>query len=398
MEEFEVVVVGAGVLGLTIARAFTRFGIRSVLVLEKERELGVHSSGRSSGVMHAGLYYATDSLKADFCARGAWAWRVYAHERSISWRSTGKVVVAQDAASVPRLAKLEERARANGVRIERLTLDQLRRVEPYAKSHEFALHSPHTAVIDTTKALEALRAELEEAGVVIRLSSEVIDVDDAAQIVRVGDQEIGYGHLVNAAGLHADRIAHACGVGLEYLFMPFRGSYQRLTLGAARQIRGSIYPTPDPALPFLGIHLTRGVDGGVTIGPNAFPAFGREHYHGREGIDYAEAREILWRLTKMLLFNTSGVRSLAIAELRHRYRPAFVRSVQALAPSVQSREIVAHSKVGIRAQLVRRDTSEFVMDFVVERGPHSTHVLNAVSPGFTCAFPFAEHVVGVATA
>jgi len=386
-------VAGQGVIGLEVAKELARRNCGHVTAIEKENRLGAHASGRSSCVVHAGLYYASDSLKARFCQGGARYWQEYTRRKGIAYCRTGKVVVAQSPDSVERLEALFKRAEENGINVAKVSAEGLKRVEPEARTHEFAINSPDTAIADAYGILAALHDDLHQLGVNLRFNQEVIGVDPAAKIARTRDLEIHYKHFINCAGLHADRVAKFFGAGSKYRVMPFRGSYMRLSLGAASRIGGSIYPTPNPGLPFLGVHLTRVISGEVTIGPSAFPAFGREHYEGVRGIEVLETPVILWRLFRMLAMNASGVRSHAIAELRSKLASVYLREVQTLAPFVQRHDILPHVKVGIRPQLVRADTLELVMDFVVEDGPSSTHVLNTISPGFTCANPFARYIV-----
>ena len=395
-EHYDVIVIGAGVIGLTVARELALRNAGRILVLEKERQLGAHASGRNTGVLHAGIYYTTDSLKGRMCSAGARLWRQYATQHDIPCSQTGKVIVAQDKEAIPRLEVLATRARANGVCSRIITARELSRIEPEARTTEIALHSPETAVIDTHMALAALRGEIVILGVDVQLGTAVRSIDCGDQSLTTNHGHLTYDYLFNCAGLHADQFAHMCGVGQQYRIIHFRGSYKELSPELAHHIRGSIYPTPDPRLPFLGVHVTRTIDGSVSIGPTAFPAFGREHYHGLSGIRLGDALSMGARLSRMFIHNTDGVRTLMEDGLRKRLPGAFTKEVQTILPFVSNHDIHRSSKRGLRAQLVNVATNQFVMDFVVERGPSSTHVLNAVSPGFTCAFPFATHVVNYA--
>src|SRR5262245_6677231 len=221
-------VIGGGIIGLTIAREVRRRGLGSVTVLEKEPELGRHQSGKNSGVLHAGIYYAADSLKARFCAEGSRRMQAWAQEHGVACRKDGKVIVAARADLVPQLEKLLQRARENGIRAEKISPERLREIEPLAATHDFALWSPDTAVIDSKGVLDALSRELRDAGVTLRLSEKALAVDAARQVVRTARDELGYGHLVNAAGLHADEVAHAMGVGLDLAILPFKGLYRTI--------------------------------------------------------------------------------------------------------------------------------------------------------------------------
>ena len=386
-------VIGGGIIGLTIARELRRHGLGSVTVLEKEPELGRHQSGKNSGVLHAGIYYAADSLKAKFCAAGSRKMQEYAREHGIACKKDGKVIVAARPDLVPQLEKLLQRSQENGIRAEKISPERLRELEPLATTHDFALWSPDTAVIDSKGVLDALARELRDAGVTVRLAEKALAVDAARHTVRTAHDEVAYGHLVNAAGLHADRIAHSMGVGLDLAILPFKGMYQAIAPRFAAGVRASIYPTPDPRVPFLGVHLTRNIHGDVLAGPTALPAFGRENYHGLAGVGWRELPRLAADLARMFVGNIDGFRNLAYEELPKYTRRGFFKHVRALTPSITLADVLPAQKVGIRAQLVERATRRFVMDFTIREGPRSTHVLNAISPAFTSSMAFAEHVV-----
>lgn len=390
---FDVIIVGGGIVGLTLARELMSQKKLSIAVFEKESEAGKHASGRNSGVLHAGIYYGTDSLKAKVCAEGARRMREYCLERDLPYLKTGKVIVATSEETAPQIDVLYKRARANGIAIEKLDAQQLKEHEPEAVSCGPALFSPNTAVIDSKKILKSLVNELIQNGVTLFFQDKLLKVDPAKQRVTTTSGHYSYGHLINAAGTYADSIAHSMGVGQKYRVLPFKGIYWKLSEGAASRILGSIYPAPDLSLPFLGVHLTRGVDGSVMAGPTAMPALGRENYGGLSGLSARDMPRMAWDLSRMYLRNTGGFRRLVSEELG-RYRHAgFLHAVQQLTPFISSEDILNEGKVGVRAQLVNKETLSLEMDFRVESGPNSTHILNAISPAFTSSFAFAEFVV-----
>jgi L-2-hydroxyglutarate oxidase LhgO len=201
-----------------------------------------------------------------------------------------------------------------------------------------------------------------------------------------------YGHLVNAAGLHADHVAHIMGVGLHYRILPFKGLYRKLKKDAAKRFNGSIYPVPDLRVPFLGVHVTRNIHDDVYVGPTAIPAFGRENYGMFEGVSLSEAPGIAWALGKMILKNKQGMRTMVGDEMSRYSASGFLQAAQACAPRLQASDFDNTGKVGLRAQLYDRNKGTLEMDFVVEPGPDSTHVLNAISPAFTSSLAFAEWI------
>ncbi len=393
---FDFVVIGAGIVGLTIARALARAKAgRRILVIEKESSFGNHASGRNSGVVHAGIYYAADSLKARFCVEGSQKLIAYAEENKIPLLKCGKVIVAPTEAQVPTLQTLLERARLNGVPVERVDLCQLRELEPLAHSHEWALWSPRTSVIDSKATLTALTHELQSLGVEFALNTEVSAVNLGATSLKTSSGPISYGTVINCAGAYADRIAHLFGVGTKYRILPFKGLYWRSSSALAKKVQRLIYPAPDVRMPFLGVHVTRTVSGEVLFGPTATPALGRENYALISDIDWREAPAISWSLVKTLVQNPDGFRNYALHEIKRYFSSSFFREAKALIPELQPSDIAEFYKVGIRAQLLNTESGRLEMDFVMDHGPNSLHILNAVSPAFTSAFAFADYVTQI---
>jgi L-2-hydroxyglutarate oxidase LhgO len=389
---FDILIVGAGVIGLTIARTLRKRGYKHIGILEKEAELGKHASGRNSGVLHAGIYYATDSLKARFCSTGSRLLQEYAIENAVPLKRTGQVIVVPSLEQLPQIDILFGRAKANGIRVEKIDVKQLREIEPEAKTHDVALLSPDTAVIDSMGVLKILEKELESLGVLILKSEELHRIDAEKQSARTRSGSFAFGHLINAAGLYADKVAHWMGVGRRYRILPFKGIYHKLGQEKAKRFRGAIYPVPDLRFPFLGVHVTRTVADEVIVGPTAMPALGRENYGIFDGIHMSDLLFMARDFAIMGAKNTDGFRSMVIEELNKYRRSGFVKCVRAIAPSVEERDLMSLGKAGLRAQLVDEQEMKLVTDFVVEDGPRSTHVLNAVSPAFTCSFAFAEFV------
>ena len=385
-------IVGGGIVGLTLARELALRRRGSVRILEKEKKLGAHSSGRNSGVLHAGIYYPPDSLKAKVCVAGRRRMIEYAAQHGIPVKKTGKVIVATEPGNVSQIDVLYDRAAASGARIERIDLKRLKEIEPQAHSFEKALYSPDTAVIDPKRVLDALEKDIAGLGVILEKNAEVRAVEMKRKVARGSSGEYGYGHLINCAGLHADRLAHTMGVGERYRILPFKGLYRKLTLSAAARIRGSIYPVPDLGMPFLGVHITRTIHDEVTLGPTAIPAFGRENYGLWDGLDLRESPRMAIDLMGMVLKNSEGFARMVREELSKYTASGFLMAVRRLAPALEARDIIPSDKVGIRAQLVDSVSRKLMMDLVIEPGPDSTHVLNAISPAFTSSFSFAEVV------
>ncbi len=392
-ESCETLILGAGITGLTIARELVARGHGDILILEKEPALGAHASGRNSGVLHAGIYYVSDSLKARFCLEGNRLMKAFCREKGLTLKETGKVIVARNEQEIEGLRELKRRAEASGARAELIDERDLASLEPHAATCRLALYSPETAVIRPQEVLEALCAELLASGKANLLLGVRFLAPEDDRRVRTTNGVISYRRLVNAAGAFADRIAHQFGLGREYRLLPFKGTYRRLAPRCASLVRGSIYPVPDLRSPFLGVHLTRSAEDIIDVGPTAIPALGREHYGLLKGVA-GEAPGILWR-DAVLLLRDPGFRAAALAAPRWMVRSLVYADARRLVPDLRPHDLGPTYKVGIRAQLVHWPTKRLVSDFVVLQGEDSLHVLNAVSPAFTSSMAFARHVASL---
>jgi L-2-hydroxyglutarate oxidase len=389
------VVVGGGIVGLTIARALKRaYPDASIVVFEKEPRLAAHASGRNSGVIHSGIYYTQGSLKARICAEGGRRLAAYCDEHGLPIKRVGKLIIPLDPRDGSRLETLQARGRANGADFRMVDEAEIRRVEPEARSADGrGLYNPETAVLDPVAVVEHVAGEIQAGGVTVRLGERCQLGDPRARTVTAAGTTYAYGHLINAAGAHADTVAHAFGVGERYRILPFRGFYYRLRPGSPITVNGLIYPVPDLRFPFLGVHATTAVSGTVYFGPTAMPAFGRENYRGLEDLSPGDFGAIIGRILQQYVRNPNGFRHYLHAEAPRLLKPAFMRAARGMLPRLTGHDLVRADKYGIRAQLFDGEKGELEMDFVIEPGPHSTHVLNAVSPAFTCSLSFADLVV-----
>jgi L-2-hydroxyglutarate oxidase len=389
-ERYDFVVVGAGIIGLTSARALKRRHPKaSICILEKEAAPALHASGRNSGVIHAGFYYSADSLKARFTRDGNRLMKEFCREQSIPMNECGKLVVAADAAELEGLRELKRRGDVNGVDLQWVSADEAAKYEPNARTHEAALYSPTTASVDPVQVNTKLAEELQSAGIEIRTGAAFESYKFPQVATSSGEIEADY--LVNCAGLYADTVAHGLGVGLEYVLIPFKGVYLKWCLPDL-PVKMHIYPVPNLNNPFLGVHYTMTADNHVKIGPTAMPAFWRENYGGWSQFKMAELTQVLGHEAELFLRNSFGFRKLAVEELKKRNKRHLVNSAARLVKQVDPSGFCEWGRPGIRAQLMHKKTLKLVQDFVVEPGERSMHVLNAVSPGFTCAFPIGERV------
>jgi L-2-hydroxyglutarate oxidase LhgO len=386
-------VIGAGIVGLAVARRLGEVDSGAELtVLDKEDHVGAHQTGHNSGVAHAGVYYTPGSLKAQLCRRGIELLKPYCEERGLAYGECGKLIVARNRDEVPRLDELERRAKANGVPgIRRLNRSEMVEIEPLVHG-EAAIHSPTTAIVDFPAVGRAYADDIRAAGGTVRLGFDVTGIARSGREVRVrgsAGETVAFDRLVVCGGLQSDRLAELAGEGREPWIVPFRGEYYRLIPSRRDMVRGLIYPVPDPAYPFLGVHFTRRVDGGVYIGPNAVLAFKREGYRRS---DFAAA-------DLLDTFRSKGFRRLVrkhwrvgVGEMRGSFsKRAFIARARDYVPALSAAD-VEPAQAGVRAQALDPDGS-LVDDFRITRAGGLVLVRNAPSPAATSSLAIAEYVV-----
>lgn len=394
----DVLIVGGGIVGLCLAHQLLERGItRSISVLDKEPDLGLHSSGRNSGVLHAGLYYKPGSVKGQVCVSGARRLRAWVQERGLPLNDCGKVIIPPRPELDSQLDVLAERGRANGATVEFLDESQLRDLIPEARSASGrALWSPNTAVVKPISVVRQLQKELRERGVSFLTGRAGWTAEPERLQLRLADgSTIAYGHLINCAGLQADRVAHQFGVGHEYTLLPFKGLYWQLKPGCPIQPRCNLYPVPDLNVPFLGVHFTPSAEPTplVSIGPTATIAWGRENYRGLQKLEPAMAAANITTLARQYLANRGGFRRYVHEQAFLALPPLLLRAAQQLIPAVRAEHLELSQKVGIRSQLFNLQTQRLEDDFLCQPGPASTHVLNAISPAFTASFALADLIL-----
>lgn len=386
----DIVIVGGGIIGLSIAKELSGQQPKlKIAILEKEQSLGCHASGRNSGVIHAGFYYSPDSLKARMTAQGNRLLTEYCLHNNLRINRCGKVVVAKNERELDVLHVLKTRGEKNGVVLHVMDEKELEKIEPNARTYRQALYSPSTATLDPLEVVGHVAKAL-KGRVDIFLGEKFLKREDEGLIVTT-NLRIRYRHLFNAAGLYADSVAHEFGVGRRYTVIPFKGLY--MTYPDSGIITRHIYPVPDMRNPFLGVHFTKTVDGEIMIGPTATPALWRENYGGLSRFSPTEFLEILYREAQLFLANPNDFRRLVREEIRKYSRKYLLRQASALVRNAVPGKYGPFLEAGIRAQLLDTETMTFVMDFVVEHGDRSTHILNAVSPAFTSAFSFSRFIV-----
>ncbi len=384
-------ILGAGVVGFSVGIALLESQPNlKVVIVEKEKTLGAHASGRNSGVLHAGFYYSPESLKAKFCREGNVELRKLAKKHEIPVRDVGKVVVTRDHDELSRLETLHERGIANGVNLELLDESKLGNYEPLAVTHEKFLWSPTTAVSDPKAIIEAMWKEFIHLGGTLdfekRIRLKLIDNE-------VCDSTNAYNpkHIINAAGAQADRISRSVGVGHEYAMLPFMGVY-RATEEKNLPLKRLVYPVPHPINPFLGVHFTLTIDHKVKIGPTAIPIGGREQYSPMEGWSTADIGQALKGMFSLIRNESHDFGAILKSEWPKMIQTNLINESAILVPDAGLVRVWKRKPPGIRAQLVHLPTGKLEQDFVVQSFGNSTHILNAVSPGWTSALPFGRWI------
>lgn len=394
-QSYNVAIIGGGIVGCALARELgQRFD--NVLLLEKESSVGLHTSGRNSGVVHSGFNPKPGTLKAKLCVEGSRLTREYCRERGVPCEQVGTFIVAADESQVPILGQLKQRGETNGVQgIAILSAEGMREREPNIKGVA-AMYSPQGAIVDSQALTRAIAEDATKLGATVRLGQEVMRIREEPDLAKVVARQDTYRArlVINCAGLHADRLAHLMGVGKEYVIAPFRGEYFVVSRPGPPLIRSMVYPVPHPLVPFLGVHLTRTVAGTVLIGPNAVPAFGREAYKW-SNVRLRDLAEMVGHrgVWNALLRNRALVK-VAWNELRNSCSQRhFWQEASRLVTGLNLEDLALGSRVGIRPQLIRSN-GHLLDDLVVEATDRSLHILNVVSPGMTSALAFARWFSG----
>ncbi|WP_317847196.1 L-2-hydroxyglutarate oxidase [Pseudomonas sp. HTZ2] len=387
---YDYCIIGGGIVGLATAMALLeqRPGA-SLLILEKETSLGLHQTGHNSGVIHAGIYYAPGSLKADLCKRGAQATKDFCTEHGIAFEVCGKLLVASNDLEMQRMHALYERSQQNGLKVERLDAAELKRREPNIVG-KGALFLDATGIVDYKQVCDAMARVIQKAGGHVRLATTVRAIQEQGDYVEVSSDSQSWRarQLVACAGLQSDRLARLAGVKIDHQIIPFRGEYYRLPASKNQIVNHLIYPIPDPDLPFLGVHLTRMIDGSVIVGPNAVLGLGRENYrkfsvNWRDVAEYARFPGF-WKT----IWNNLGS---GTTEMKNSlFKRGYLEQCRKYCPQLEVEDLLPY-EAGIRAQAVMRDGT-LVHDFLFAETPRMVHVCNAPSPAATSAIPIGQMI------
>ena len=395
----DILIIGGGMVGLSLAFQISKkYPDLSIKILDKEKGLGFHNSGRNSGVLHAGIYYEPGSLKAKVCVEGAKRLKEWCLAEGLEVLSCGKIIVAQDENQDKQLNLLFERGRKNGANVELIDQKDLKNFSPYVyNATQKFIWSPNTCVVDPKSVIKKLAEKLIEMGVEIIYGANIFKIDSYDNkidySINLTKESCSYGHLFNCCGVNTDLIAKKFGIAKEFKILPFKGIYWKLKNSSSFSFNTNIYPVPDLNLPFLGVHITPNLNGEVFFGPTAIPAFGKENYYGFNGFEPLLTGQFIANLTIQWLKNSNGFRKYAYEQGLHGLKPFFLKAAQAIVPTLKNEDLIKSSKVGIRAQLFDNKKKELVQDFKLIHGENSTHVLNAISPAFTASFALADLII-----
>lgn len=394
-QSYDIVVIGGGIIGLATAMRLTQeFPQYKVAVLEKESEVAMHQTGHNSGVIHAGIYYAPGSQKANFCSSGGKMLREFCDERGIEYKMCGKSIIAVNDEEVPRLENLFERGTANGAQgLRMISKEELNEIEPHAAGVK-AIHSPNTGIIDFKKVSEAYSLEMRENGADLMLGTEVHGMTrrDGRIYMESSRGDISTRYAINCAGLQADNVARMMGVDPGLRIIPFRGEYFTIRPDRQHLVNGLIYPVPDPAMPFLGVHFTKRITGGVEAGPNAVLAFAREGYK-KTSFSFKDVAATFtypgfWKMSK------NNWKTGLNEQYRSLSKKTFLKSLQVLVPEIQMEDL-SEPGAGVRAQAID-SKGNLLQDFAIAETENAIHVLSAPSPGATSSMSISRYVVDMA--
>ena len=402
--EFDYLIIGSGMVGMSIAHQLDmKYPNKKICIIDKEKTFGLHSSGRNSGVIHAGIYYKPESLKANLCIEGSKRLKEWCKIHNVNVLECGKVITPQSSELDFQLDILLERGIKNGANVEIINLEKFQRIVPNGRtSTGRALWSPKTSIVDPYQVIKKLYEVLNERKIKFFFNKNIFKFDLNEQSLHFVDKKdklkskVIFKHVFNCAGLGSDQIGKLFGVGKDYVLLPFKGIYWKLRKQPHLLFDTNLYPVPDLNMPFLGVHVTPSIDGNIYLGPTAIPAFGAENYNGFKGIQPLKALNNLKIMGNQWLYNKNNFRRYSSQQAILGIKYFFFKSAKELIPNLTMNDIIPCKKVGIRPQLFCKSNSKLVDDFYIENTNCSTHILNAISPAFTASFSFADYVINFA--
>ncbi|MEK9893502.1 MAG: L-2-hydroxyglutarate oxidase [Pelagibacteraceae bacterium] len=394
--KYDFAIIGSGIIGLTLAfKLKQKFNNSKIVIFEKEPNSISHGSGRNSGVLHSGIYYEPGSLRANLCVTGVKELKEYIKSENLWINECGKLLLPTSEYSYSNLENLFNRAKKNGVEINKIKNEEIKRIEPNTNCQfEYGLHVPFTSVADPKEVSKSLIENLKKMNVEINYNSKILKISE--QKLFTQNNTIEAGHIFNCAGLFADEIAKNSNLEFRYSFLPFKGKYWKIT-NKSFKLNHLVYPIPDLRYPFLGLHSSHNRHGDFYIGPSSTPVFGREQYNGILGDNLKESISLIFNFSKKIIFNENKLRTLALQELSLLTKRGFFNQIKKMFNNINPDDLeLSDQKVGIRSQIFDPQSKNLVNDFVVINQKNTTHVLNAISPAWSASFAFADHLINEA--
>ena len=394
--KYDFAIIGSGIIGLTLAfKLKQKFNNSKIAIFEKEPNSISHGSGRNSGVLHSGIYYEPGSLRANLCVTGVKELKEYIKSENLWINECGKLLLPTSEYSYSNLENLFNRAKKNGVEINKIKNEEIKRIEPNTNCQfEYGLHVPFTSVADPKEVSKSLIKNLKKMNVEIHYNSKILKINE--QKLFTHNNTIEAGHIFNCAGLFADEIAKNSNLEFRYSFLPFKGKYWKIT-NKNFKLNHLVYPIPDLRYPFLGLHSSHNRHGDFYIGPSSTPVFGREQYNGILGDNLKESISLIFNFSKKIIFNENKLRTLALQELSLLTKRGFFNQIKKMFDNINPNDLeLSDQKVGIRSQIFDPQSKNLVNDFVVINQKNTTHVLNAISPAWSASFAFADHLINEA--
>ena len=394
--KYDFAIIGSGIIGLTLAfKLKQKFNNSKIAIFEKEPNSISHGSGRNSGVLHSGIYYEPGSLRANLCVTGVKELKEYIKSENLWINECGKLLLPTSEYSYSNLENLFNRAKKNGVEINKIKNEEIKRIEPNTNCQfEYGLHVPFTSVADPKEVSRSLIENLKKMNVEINYNSKILKISE--QKLFTQNYTIEAGHIFNCAGLFADEIAKNSNLEFRYSFLPFKGKYWKIT-NKNFKLNHLVYPIPDLRYPFLGLHSSHNRHGDFYIGPSSTPVFGREQYNGILGDNLKESISLIFNFSKKIIFNENKLRTLALQELSLLTKRGFFNQIKKMFNNINPDDLeLSDQKVGIRSQIFDPQSKNLVNDFVVINQKNTTHVLNAISPAWSASFAFADHLINEA--
>jgi L-2-hydroxyglutarate oxidase len=394
--KYDFAIIGSGIIGLTLAfKLKQKFNNSKIAIFEKEPNSISHGSGRNSGVLHSGIYYEPGSLRANLCVTGVKELKEYIKSENLWINECGKLLLPTSEYSYSNLENLFNRAKKNGVEINKIKNEEIKRIEPNTNCQfEYGLHVPFTSVADPKEVSKSLIENLKKMNVEINYNSKILKISE--QKLFTQNNTIEAGHIFNCAGLFADEIAKNSNLEFRYSFLPFKGKYWKIT-NKSFKLNHLVYPIPDLRYPFLGLHSSHNRHGDFYIGPSSTPVFGREQYNGILGDNLKESISLIFNFSKKIILNENKLRTLALQELSLLTKRGFFNQIKKMFNNINPDDLeLSDQKVGIRSQIFDPQSKNLVNDFVVINQKNTTHVLNAISPAWSASFAFADHLINEA--